>query len=214
MASVERKQLAFDTCLEGGFHIDGRKDGEKPRKSLDAYVQDRIILDMQGNAIYRGVTEANQPARSLSAALATPDLANTHFRQFRLFHPASFRSLSRVEPILPPTTPTPLPPLPHCPSSATPVEQIAFINLCTSSPAVPPPHQLAYPASYPFRYPSPNRVAHTCPLCSSEDIGGVIASEGGTMFCEGATRRSCRSLWRFGACAGYGALKWLEWDLA
>ncbi|KAF8504959.1 hypothetical protein JB92DRAFT_3122884 [Gautieria morchelliformis] len=52
-----------------------------------------------------------------------------------------------VEPILP--TLTPLPPLTYSPSLANLAEQIVFINLCPSSPAVPAP-QPAYPPSHPF----------------------------------------------------------------
>ncbi|KAF8492284.1 hypothetical protein JB92DRAFT_3128009 [Gautieria morchelliformis] len=75
--------------------------------------------------------------------------SNTHSRQSHLFHRASFPPLSRVEPILLIPTPTPLPPLPYSPSPASLAEQIAFINLRTSSRAVPAP-QPAYPPSHPF----------------------------------------------------------------
>ncbi|KAF8492285.1 hypothetical protein JB92DRAFT_3147508 [Gautieria morchelliformis] len=120
----------------------------KTRKSLDAYVQDRISLDRRDNAIYHGVTEANKPAHSVGWTRRSRP-SNTHSRRSRLFHLASFPPLSRVEPILPMPTPTPLPPLPYSPSPASLAEQIAFINLHTSSRAVPAP-QPAYPPSHPF----------------------------------------------------------------
>ncbi|KAF8460776.1 hypothetical protein JB92DRAFT_3311022 [Gautieria morchelliformis] len=107
---------------------------ETTRKSLDAYVQDGIILERPDNATYSGVTEANRPACSPSAGLVAPYPANKHSRQSHLFHRASFPPLSCVELILPPTTPTLLPALLYSLSAATPLSRLP---LSTSAPPRP-----------------------------------------------------------------------------
>ncbi|KAF8506117.1 hypothetical protein JB92DRAFT_3122447 [Gautieria morchelliformis] len=135
----------------GSDNIDPKKDGEKPERPSTPTSKTEPFLT---GGTMRSTMElpklTNQPAlRRLVSSLRRSRPSNTHSRQSHLFHRASFPPLSRVEPILLIPTPTPLPPLPYSPSPASLSEQIAFINLRTSSRAVPAP-QPAYPPSHPF----------------------------------------------------------------